>query len=290
MNFRQVRKKIKTINNVAKITKAMQMISAVKMRKAQSTALEGKPYRSLLDKIIKRVCKKEEAIDLSFFGHKKKTLADKNLHLLISSNKGLCGSFNFNLFRFMIKEINFEKDSFITIGKKGADFVLKMKSDIIADFSLQTPFIDAVSSIFSLIMQNFSADYQNVYLFYNKFISTFKFNPVKLQFLPIIDFSQTAAEISEDAQKKLFNYLIEPSSSEIINSLIQDFLKEKIKEAILDSEAAEHSSRMLSMKNATDNANDIVYRLTLLRNKLRQESITGELLDMITAKEATEIN
>lgn len=288
MNFRQVRKKIKTINNVAKITKAMQMVSAVKMRKAQNMALEGRPYRDLLTKIIKRVYKEDEMSSSIFLNNKNKTSSAKNLNFLISSNKGLCGSFNFNLFRFMIKEINPDKDDFIIIGKKGADFIMRIKAKIIADFSLQVPFINSVSSIFTLIEQNFPANYQNIYLFYNKFISTFKFEQVKLQFLPIINFFQAMEQISEnEIQAKQEDYLIEPSPDKIIKPLIQDFLKEKLKQAILDSEAAEHSSRMLSMKNATDSASDIIYRLTLLRNKLRQESITNELLDMVTAKEAT---
>lgn len=285
MNLRQVRKKIRTIGNVKKITKAMQMVAAVKMKKAQKITLEGRPYQEILDKIIKRLLTADIVSFSPFLKKTKEEAIDKNLYVFISTNKGLCGTFNFNLFKFALKEINFEKNDFIILGKKGATFILRMGGNIIADFSDQMPFIDNVSAIFSLVVANFlNNKYQTVYLVYNKFLSTFRSEPIKTQLLPIVSFEELSGiEVKID-------YLIEPSPLEILDSLIQDFLRERIRGAILDSEAAEHSARMMSMKNATENAEEITYNLTLLRNKLRQQSITYELLDMITAKEATEIS
>ncbi len=286
MNFRQVRKKIKTIQNVRKITRAMQMVAAVKMKKSQKVAQEGKPYQKMLEKIIRRIL---PTVDLSLSPLLKKnepSSTDKNLYVFISTNKGLCGAFNFNLFKTALTEVRFEKDDFIVLGKKASNFILKMRGNIVADFSDQGPFVHSVSAIFSLLIDGFlNNQYGSVFLFYNQFLSTFSSEPRKEQLLPIVYPEELISKIERTSERE---YLIEPSPQKIIDPLIRDFLKEQIKSAILNSEAAEHSARMLSMKNATDNAADIIYSLTLLRNKLRQEGITNELLDMVSAKLATE--
>lgn len=282
MNLRQVRKKIKTIGNVSKITKAMQMVAAVKMRRAQQEAIEGYAYRNALDMMAKKVITE----DYAFKNNPMKT-NEKNLYIIISSNKGLCGNFNVNLFRFLSGQTTFENDDFISIGKKGAEFILHMSSSIIADFSDQKPIVNAVSPIFSLIFEKFmNNSYKSIFLIYNKFISTFKKEPVKVQLLPIQNI------LADHPSKKSENqtYVIEPSSRILLESLLQEVLKEKIKTALLDSAASEHASRMMAMKNATDSAQDIMYNLTRLSNKLRQQGITYELLDMITAKESNDIN
>lgn len=294
MNLRRVRKKIKTITNVSKITKAMQMVAAVKMKKAQQRAIESRVYREMLDAITRRVMTAPDASYAvktfsqgAFFDKNK---APKNsLYVVVASNKGLCGSFNVNLFRFLIKEANWLNDGFIIVGKKAAEFVVKMGGKIIADFSNQQPVIDVVSPIFSLVFRHFFENtYKATYLVYNEFISTFKIIPAKKQLLPFEKLTNLS-ELTETAKMTKNDYLIEPSYEIIFEALIKDALKEKIKTALLDNEAGEHAARMLAMKNATDNAADITYNLTLLRNKLRQQAITYELLDMIAAKESTVI-
>lgn len=285
MNFRQVRKKIKTIGNVRKITKAMEMVAAVKMKKAQKLALEGKPYQEILTEVISRIINPEFFAYSPFF---KKLPDDKDkadLYLFISSNKGLCGAFNFNLFRLAFKEIDFQRDLFIVLGKKGSSFISKLGGKILADFSHQTPFENNVSPIFSLIENQFlNKNCSRVFLFYNKFISSLRSEPKKEQILPFLNMKFEEKQIKK---ANVVEYLIEPSSKEIFNALIRDYLRYRIRRAILESEAAEHSARMLAMKKASDNADEIVYNLTLLRNKLRQQKITYELLDMVTAKEAS---
>ena len=283
MNFRQVRKKIRTISNVRKITKAMEMVAAVKMKKAQKLALEGKPYQEILTDIINRIINPSFFSYSPFFKETQQSEKHQDLYLFISSNKGLCGSFNFNLFKLALKEIDFSKSSFIVLGKKGGNFLLKTGGKVLADFSEQLPFEENVSPIFSLIERQFLTGAANrVFLFYNKFISSFRSEPTNEQLLPLVGWRE------EEVEKRQREYLIEPSAQEILYSLIRDYLQYRIRRAILESEASEHSARMLAMKNASDNADEIVYNLTLLRNKLRQQSITYELLDMVTAKEATE--
>ncbi|MEM4736621.1 MAG: ATP synthase F1 subunit gamma [Nitrososphaeria archaeon] len=283
MNLRQVRKKIKTIVNVRKITKAMERVAAVKMKKSQKIALEGKPYQEALTAVIDRIIDPHFPLTSPFFKRDQPEKKQQDLYIFISSNKGLCGAFNFNLFKLAMKEIDFSKSSFIVLGKKGGLFLSKLGAKIIADFSEQLPFEENVSPIFSLIEQQFFNGWCNqVFLFYNKFISSFRTQPVKELLLPLTGWKE------KRKQETKGSYLIEPSPKKVLNHLIVDYLQYRIRRAILDSEASEHSARMLAMKNASDNADEIVYNLTLLRNKLRQQIITYELLDMVTAKEATE--
>lgn len=284
MNIRLVRKKIKSVSNVKKITKAMQLVSGIKMKKAQQLAIEGQPYRYDLEKIIKKVVSNLDP-GFSSLLSRNLTSQSKDLIIFVSSNKGLCGSFNFNLFRFVLKNIDFKNSEFITIGKKAAGMVSRMDSKVIADFSSINS-IDSVSAIFQTSLMAFvEGKYQQVKLVYNRFINTLKHEPTLTTLLPV------NIEDEDDQKKSPDNeYIVEPSPETIIDSLLRSLIEEKIRGAIIDSEAAEHSARMIAMKSATDNATDVIYNLTLLRNKIRQEKITYELLDMITAKESAESN
>lgn len=282
MNIRQVRKKIKTIGNIKKITRAMELVSAVKMKKSQQEAVQTKPYQQTLDSVIKKITK---MIDPSISTLLNENPVKKTLVIFISTNKGLCGSFNFNLFRFAFDNLQISQTDFITIGKLGSFFVNKQGGKIIADYSTYKPDM-AVSAIHNLSVSKYLAkEYQRIYLVYNRFISSVKHQPVIELLLPIkieSDLKPTTAE------QFIEGYQIEPEPELIIDSLLNNFVEEKIRSAIISSQAGEHSARMLAMKNATDNANQLIDSLTLTRNQLRQEKITYELLDMITAKESVE--
>jgi len=283
MNIRQVRKKIKSIGNVRKITKAMEMVSAIKMKKAQQKAVEGKPYQDNLDYVISKVMR---GVDVNYSKLLQNNLsAGRDLIIIISSNKGLCGGFNFNLFRYLVEnKINFNQTDFISVGKKGSYFVSKMKGKVLADFSANIP-LNSVTAVFDLALTNFlSGQYKKISIVYSRFISALRNTPVMETLLP---FSFQENETKTD---RASNYLVEPDPETIIDSLIKSYLEEKIRFAIIQSEAGEHSSRMIAMKNASDNAEDLTYSLTMLRNKLRQTKITSELLDMVTAKESVEDN
>lgn len=285
MNLRQVRKKTKSIRNVKKITKAMELVSAIKMRKAQQTEVESRPYRETLTAIIQKLLPRVEKNSSALLqGSDNKSR--KNLIVLISSNKGLCGSFNVNLYRYLTKkDIDFSDTDFVTVGTKGSQFAPRLGAKVLADFS-KTKFLNEVSAIFSYIFERFrEGNYKTISIVYNKYISAFKSEAVEEILLPLewIEKEITAKALVGD-------YLIEPTVKEIIEPLLKNYLEEKIRGAIISSEAVEHASRMLAMKNATDNATDIIYNLTLIGNKLRQEKITNELLDMITAKESVEIS
>lgn len=262
----------------------MQLVSAVKMKKSQQIAKEGMEYRNYLEKILKKVIP-YVVDDVSLLLKPVKNASERKLIILISTNKGLCGSFNFSLFKFLVRNFDIKKELFITIGKKGGLFISKFGGEILASFT-QTPFTNYTTAIFQTALNEFLNGHVNqIILVYNKFYSTFRIEP-KFQILLPAKIEELESNIDV---KKTENYLIEPSPKKIINYLIRDFIEEMIKGAILESEAGEHSSRMLAMKNATDNAQEVIYNLTLLRNKIRQEKITLELLDMITAKESIEV-
>ncbi len=286
MNLRQIRKKIKSINNVRKITKAMQLVSAVKMKRSQQLAIDGMLYRQILENVIRRVISLTSK-DYSPLQKAHENSKNQKLIIVISTNKGLCGAFNINLFKFLLKNYDLKNQLYITVGKKGGIFISKIGGKIIASFN-QIPFINNVSPIFETSLNLFlQGEVKEIHLVYNHFINSFKFETVFKPLLPI-NVEQLTTNFEE---KKVLReeYLIEPSPMEIIDSLIKSYIEEMIRGAILESEAGEHSARMLAMKNATDNAEDVIYNLILLRNKIRQEKITYELLDMVTAKESMEI-
>jgi len=279
MNLREIRNKIRSVNNIKKITHAMQMVSAVKMKKAQAIAMEGAYYRDALTRIINKL---SGSVEEDYSPLLKKNKSKKTLVIVISSNKGLCGSFNYGLFRLIAKRTALAQVDYLTVGQKAIEFLNSNKANIIADFSSRQP-IDNVSAIFNFVVRKFlDSDYQKIYLAYNKFISPLRNEPVFNLLLPLESDLRTEATLNLKREE----YLVEPNPKEVINSLLESYLEEKIREAIISSEAGEHSARMMAMKMATDNANDLSYDLTLTRNRLRQEKITAELLDMVTAKES----
>ncbi len=283
MNLRQVRQKIKSISNVKKITRAMQMVAAVKMRKAQSRAKEGEEYRQNLRRVIGKLSQVIDKSSSPLF----KEQQGKELILLVSANKGLCGAFNSNLFRYLYHNFEIKNYDFVCIGKKGVLAVHSLGGNIVADFSARNP-ITVVSAVFNFVLERFlSGENGKIHLVYNKFISTFKYEPVSEIILPV---SEVLKE--EEIEKISFprEYIIEPSPKLFLENLLRAYVEDRIRAAILSSEAGEYSARMLAMKNATENAGELIYHLTLVRNKLRQEKITYELLDMVTAKESVEGN
>lgn len=282
MNVRQVRKKTKSVSNVKKITRSMQLVSAIKMKKAQQAALEARPYQMHLELVIKKVMAKIEVVKSPLLiSHSNEN--SPNLLIVLTGNKGLCGSFNIDLFRYIANNVDINNTKFLTIGKKGAQFISKTGGAILADYSHAEP-LNNVSAILSFALAAFlDGTYKGVFILYNSFISTLKTEVTLAQLLPYkLEFGQKIEE------KEYIEYVIEPSPSEIIERILRSFVEEKVRNAIIQSEAGEHSARMVAMKNATDNANDVIFNLTLLGNKLRQEKITSELLDMITAKESVE--
>lgn len=287
MNIRTVKKKIKSIRNVRKITKAMQMVSAIKMRKAQQLEIESRPYRDGLTDLILALSNK---VDPSYAKilQVDTSLATKDLIVVVSSNKGLAGALNVNLFRYILHLYpSFSNVEIVSVGAKGTQFFGKLKDvKIVADFSGKNLILEASAIFDFLISQYFTGKYKSISIIYSQFISTLKSKPNKEILLPFSYSKEIkATEIQADTNKRS-DLIIEPSPEELLEELFKSYIEYKIRGSIISSEAVEHSMRMMAMKTATDNATELVYQLTLLSNRLRQEKITNELLDMITAKES----
>jgi F-type H+-transporting ATPase subunit gamma len=286
MNLRSVRKKIKSVDNVKKITKAMELVSAVKMKKFQELAEESTPYQKFLEKGIRNIVKNLEK-SISNLLQPPINAQNKDLVVLISTNKGLCGAFNISLARYLLKNTDKSKTDIISIGKKGTSLANSLGFKVIEDYSSNDPY-ENISALFdSLYSQYIEGRYNKIQIFYNSFVSPIEYQHIKDILLPV-QFSEI--DESNEIQDFYKNYVIEPSADEIMHSLLLNYVEEKIRFAVTQTQAGEHSARMMAMQNATNNATDILINLTLLRNKLRQENITNELLDMITAKASVEVN
>ncbi len=178
---------------------------------------------------------------------------------------------------------------YVTIGKKGTMFLGRLGAHVLADYS-EGSVLANISAVFDLAVDRFiKGEYREVAIVYNKFLSTSRYDT---RFDVLLPLSMSSLESDPTEGKKsrehFEDYIIEPDPKKIIDPLLRSFVESQIRSAILSSEAVEHSARMIAMKNATDNATDVIYNLQLLGNKLRQGKITSELLDMITAKESVE--
>lgn len=280
--IREIKRRIKSINNTAKVTHAMELVSAAKMRRSQEAALASRPYTGALTEILNEVKSKSE---------KSHTLlntkdSQNQMIILITTDRGLVGGLNINLFREIAKS-EFKNIKFVVVGKKGQNFVAKSGSDLIAGFiSDEQETLDLARTLTKIAVDSYkNSEVNSVSIMYPDFQSTVKQVPTLTQVLPI--------EFEKD-QLPTTNYqlptdlLFEPNADQILESILPHYVLTKIYQTLLEAKASEHSARMVSMKNATDAASDLVDDLTLTYNQARQEAITTELLDIITAQSAFE--
>ena len=278
-NIRLIKGRIKSAKNISQITKAMELVAAAKMRKAQAAALSGKLYAQKIFEMVTELASRTTAPThplLKPHAH----VTGKRLVILLSSNKGLCGGLNTTLFRFFIQQYDVKSElQAVTLGKKGAAFLAYQKRELIADFSQASSFLTVVPALGDLIREKYiSGEVDGVDLVYNEFINVVKQEPKKKTILPL------TMDASENKEKpKTSEMKIEPSIDEVFDLLLPHYLENQIRDAVLQAEASEHSARMVAMRNATDNALSLVDDLTLVYNKARQEKITYEITDLITA-------
>jgi len=282
-NIRLIRRRIGSAKNIAQITKAMEMVSASKMRKSQATALSGKLYASKIHEMVMRL---SSVVDISHdpLLVRPKAPSGKRIIICISTNKGLCGGLNANLFRFFLSTYpEGKKHGYVTVGAKGAAMVTHTGGELLADFSGTLPFTASVPALTELIRTRFlSQEYDAVDLLFNGFVSILRQVPVRKTILPLTIGSRNESTDERTAR----DMLIEPNTELVLQALLPHYLENQIRDAILQAEASEHSARMIAMRNATDNALSLMEDLTLLYNKARQEKITYEISDMVTARMA----
>lgn len=282
-NIRLIKGRIKSAKNIAQITRAMELVAASKMKRAQLVALASKLYANKIHEMVMRLAIRTDAASHPLLV-RPKTLAGKRLVVVIATNKGLCGGLNTNLFRWLLREgfVNKSVDT-IVLGKKGLNFVLTSGAAVKADFSDTVPFVESVPALTQLVTDEYLAGhYDGVDLVYNEFVSAIKQIPRKKTILPL------TIEATETGSGTNGEFLIEPAVGEVFEALIPHYLENQVRDAILQAEASEHSARMVAMRSATDNALSLMGDLTLLYNKARQEKITYEITDMVTARLAVE--
>ena len=292
-NTKIIKKRIKTAENIAQITKAMEMVSASKMRRAQQQALSSRPYSDSLRKILSSLL--ENAVNLDHPLMKKNE--SKNIAILIiSTDKGLCGGLNTNLFRFLknfCEDFDSENLKFLAIGKKGRDYLLKSGYEIIADFPQikeNITFEDTLEVSHFLINAYLKNELGEFYICFSDFISTLSQKPKMVKILPVDlkDISKCLdlikeSEIKPEEKINKKEYLFEPNAKQISDWLMPYFVELEVYHYFLEAKAAEHSSRMVTMKNASENANEIVSELNLNYNKARQNQITSQIAEIASA-------
>ncbi len=287
---RDIRRRIKSVKNTAQITKAMQLVAAAKMKKAQDQASNGRAYAEMLNKVLVNLKEQAEEGVHPFFAEGK---GSKTLVLLIASDKGLCGALNTNLFKKLITT-QLEGDvEYVTIGKKSVQALNRLRRTLLADFPVKDPAkFTEVRAVGRFIQEKFrSGDYKKVFVVFNNFINTVSVVPTVEQLLPVNpvtlggkrDFAPEIATATVTTE-----YTFEPTAAVVFETVLPQYVNNTIYQMVLESRASEHSSRMVAMKNATDNAKQMIKDLSLEYNKLRQAAITNELLEITTAKMALE--
>src|SRR5437764_11673200 len=286
-NTQDIRRRIKSIRNTAQITKAMQMVAASKMRRAQQHALAGRPYAALMNRVLVSLQKRTDPTLHPLLQIRE---IKKELVLIISTDKGLAGALNTNLFR---EVANFDqaKTAFVVTGKKARQFVARTKRELVADFELKdAPSFVETKAVSKFCTERFlNREVDKVSVLYTHFINTVSKRSVAQTLLPISALELPAGEKAEGAAEDvdpMLGYVFEPSAELVLDSVLPYYIQYLVYEMILDARASEHSARMVAMKNATDNANEFIKDLTLEYNKMRQASITTELLEIATAQKA----
>jgi F-type H+-transporting ATPase subunit gamma len=278
-----IRRRIKSIRNIGQLTKAMQMVAASKMRRAQQHALAGRPYAALMNKVLVSLQKRT---DPKLHPLLQVRPLKKELVLVISTDKGLAGSLNTNLFREASKFETGATDYVVT-GRKARQFIARTKRNLLADFELKdAPSFVETKPIAAFAIEKFlQGEVDKVSVLYTHFINTINQQPVVQTLLPISSFDLPTGTANEDVDP-MIGYEFEPSAEAVLDVMLPYYIQYQVFQVILDARASEHSARMVAMKNATDNANQFIKDLTLEYNKMRQAGITTELLEIATAQMA----
>ena len=276
-SVRQIKRRIRSVQNTAKITKAMSMIAASKMRRTQEMALRGRPYADRMRALLADLAAQpheEENIPALLRRREVNAVAI----VLITPDRGLTGGLNMSINRagaqFILEQT--ASVSVVAVGKKGRDFMTRSRQDVRAVFTDlgDRPLLTDVTPISRVVIDDYAGERVDaVYLVYAEFVSTTTQRAIVEPLLPVVPAELKSAEA--------VGYIYEPNSELVLSALLPRYVEMQVYHAVLESIASEQSARMVAMRNATDNANEMVEDLTLVMNKARQENITKELLDIV---------
>ncbi len=295
-NLRDIRRRIKSVKNTRQITRAMQLVSSSKMKRAQDAAVAGRPYALLLADLLDTVGEKLKlaGTEVSHPFFEKREVKTRGI-LILSTDKGLCGPLNTNLFRKVVEEVK-GPAKFIAVGRKASQFLSRTRRELLADFS----FSDKVSfaelrPMLKFLLDNYSnGTIDTVEVAYPSFVNVLVQEPVLQPLLPILDLQDVLDQLRKrvgdapalDARTDKREMVFEPSPERILEDLPGLYIRVIIHQLLLEARASEYCARMVAMKAATDNASNLVDDLTLDYNKARQAAITQEILEIAAAAQA----
>ncbi len=297
---RDIKRRIKSVGNTRKITKAMELVAASKMRKAVAKVLATRSYADLVWETVLHLGKKIDKTTHPFFQEPKEV--NNVLVVIVSTNRGLCGSFNANLVNKVVESVKLHHPEtrttdVISCGVKGRDEARRKGLSLIADFHKEDITGDSVAirPITSLLVKEFlKGKYDKVFVAYTDFMSSLKQVPHVKQLLPIVpEIDERLGHINHAKEQeesvdldKLAEFIFEPNLREVLNKFLPRLVEVQIYQSVLESEASEHSARMFAMKNASEAAADMIDELTLAYNQARQASITSEIAEIAAGSAA----
>ena len=281
----EIRSQIASIQNTQKITKAMEMVAASKMKKAQDQMTRARPYADKISNVIAHLAQAHPEYSSEFFNQRE---VKKKGYIIISSDRGLCGGLNNNLFKLIVEAIEDDKKkdikpAFSLIGSKATSFFQRMGGDVMAQTAQlgDKPKIEQVLGLIKSTIDSFiSGEIDEVYIVYNKFLNTVSQDPTMQKVLPI------KAEEKDNDYDHYWDYLYEPDAETVLESLFTRYIESLVYRGLVENLACEQASRMVAMKAASDNATDLTAELQLIYNKNRQAAITQEISEIISGAAA----
>jgi len=290
---RDIRRRIKSVKNTRQITRAMELVAASKMKKAQQAALAGRPYAELMARMLSALGDRVDEAQHPFLARRE--VKTRGI-ILVTSDKGLAGPLNANLFK-LVTEIK-TPAKYVVIGRKGSQFIARTRRNLLADFSVtdRVAFAEVKVVAEYMVKQYTEGVVDTVEILWPRFRNTLVQVPTLLQLLPLVSVAELVADLRSDAglgsvpilknaadQQMLF----EPGPQTVLNALLPLYINREIHQQVLDAKASEHSARMVAMKTAKDNATKLLGDLTLEFNKARQAAITQEILEIAAAQFAS---
>jgi F-type H+-transporting ATPase subunit gamma len=279
---RDIRRRIKSVKNTRQITKAMELVAASKMKKAQQAALGGQPYANLMAEMLAALAAQVDESTHPFLVER--PVKTRGI-LLITSDKGLAGPLNSNLFK-VAADIK-TPAKFVAIGRKGAQFLARSKRDLLADFPVhdRVPFNEVRPAAEFMVQKFLAGEIDTIEVIYSRFKNTLVQEPVVFPILPLRSLRETLAQgggAAAAAEQR--EMLFEPGVTQVLDALLPFYVNRQIHQLALSAKASEHSARMVAMKTAKDNATKLLGELTLEYNKARQAAITQEILEIAAAQ------
>jgi F-type H+-transporting ATPase subunit gamma len=282
-NLKSIKKRIVSVKNTRQITKAMKMVSAAKLRRAQENVVAARPYAAKLAEVLERLANGQDADSSPLL---QRRIADRALLIVVTSDRGLCGGFNANISKAAERFIKEKKSlyselSILTVGRKGYEFlknrqkITKNYTTVFSNLNYQTAALLAQEVIAGFVAE----EYDDVFIIYNAFKSVMSQDITLEQLLPI-------SAGAEAADEPPLEYIYEPAKGELLAEILPKHIEVQVFKALLESVASEHGARMTAMDSASKNATEMIGKLTLQYNRARQAAITTELMEIISGAES----